>query len=276
MTAQEGSRKKPEIFFHVGLGKTGTTFLQYRAFPYFKGFEYIQRTRFHRAKDIIERGDASRYFVSFECDRQLEEVVKDWAKDYPDTIPIICFRRQDSWIASQYRRFVKNCHVMSFPELFDTHSDQGIFKKEHLSFRPMIDLLEEQFGHRPIVLFHDDLKKDPKGFIRELADRMGSEVDVEKLDLSTKHSSYSPKQLRFLMRVTRHIDLQKRVVFKNKVIEFFRKSVVNGTRYLILFIGRFWPDQGSGPLMDADTKENVRQMFEEDWAQVSEYASTQS
>lgn len=273
MTAQEGRPEKKEIYFHVGLGKTGTTFLQYRAFPHFEGFEYIQRTRFHKAKDIVREGTAQRYFISFECDRQLEEVVKDWARDFPDTIPIICFRRQDSWIASQYRRFVKNCHVRSFPELFDIKNDQGIFKKEHLLFRPMIDLLENHFSHPPIVVFHDDLKKDAKAFISNLAKRMGSKVDVGKLDLSSKHSSYSPRQLRFLMRVSHHIDLQKRVIFKNKVLEFFRKSMVNGTRYLILFIGRFWPDNGKGPLMTSETKEEIRQLFEDDWALVSAYTS---
>lgn len=265
-----------DIYFHLGLGKTGTTFLQYRAFPYFQGLDYIQRTKYHRAKDIIKRSSSDRYFLSFECDQQLEEVVKDWAADFPKTRPIICFRRHDSWIASQYRRFVKNGHVRSFQDMLDLEHDTGRFKQKDLYFRPMLDLLEQHFEYRPIVLFHDDLKADPKQFIHDLALAMDSDVDVEKLDLRSKHSSYSPRQLRFLLAFTAVIPLDKRVYFKNKTLEFIRRIFFEGFRYLILFIGRFWPDKGDGPLMQEADKKAVRDFYAKDWDAVLEYAQRAS
>lgn len=264
----------PEIFFHIGLGKTGTTFLQYRAFPFFQGLEYIQRTRFRKAKEIIQNSESTRFFISFECDQQLEEVAKDWAKDYPQTTPIIVFRKHDSWIASQFRRFVKNCHVRSFKELLDLQSDTGIFKKKDLEFYAMIEMLEETFQNKAIVLLYDDMRTDPQSFIQGLARRMDSSIDLHKVDFSKKHSSYSEKQLKGLLSTQRFISLKKRVVFKNKVVEFFRKTGVNGTRYLILFLSSLMPNSwfSNTPLLPKEELEAVQKEFDSDWDRILDRA----
>ena len=46
---------KPVIFFHVGLGKTGTTFLQDRFFPKLEGIDYLPRNKYHKAEEYIEK-----------------------------------------------------------------------------------------------------------------------------------------------------------------------------------------------------------------------------
>lgn len=262
----------PQIYFHLGLGKTGTTFLQYRAFPYFKGFHYIQRTKYRRAKEIIAKSNANRFFVSFECDQQLERVVKDWVKDHPQTTPILVFRRHDSWIASQFRRFLKNCNVTRFEELLDLERDTGKFKRKDLLFMPMIRMVEASFMSKPIVLLYDDMRADPKTFISVLARRMSTSVDVDSLDFSKKHSSYSDRQLAFVRKVSYYIPLRNKVVYSNRGIEFLRKSSVSWTRYLILFIGKLWPDQLKGkPLIDAATLKAVKDDYSQDWNEVVEY-----
>ena len=96
-----------QIFFHVGTGKTGTTFLQYRVFPKLRNIYYIQRTRYKNVKNIIAESDAQKILISREFDQQLEKEIRWFTHTYPDTTPIIVFRRHDSYIASQYRRFVK-------------------------------------------------------------------------------------------------------------------------------------------------------------------------
>ncbi len=264
----------PEIFFHIGLGKTGTTFLQYRAFPFFSGLEYIQRTRFRKAKEIIRTSSSSRFFISFECDQQLEDVAKDWAMTFPDTRPIIVFRRHDSWIASQYRRFVKNCHVKEFKELYHLDGSSGLFKEKDLLFYPMVEMLELTFNKRAIVLLYDDMRADPKGFITNMAAMMGSDIDLSKVNFSNKHSSYSEKQLKGLRASQKYINLKKKVIFKNRTMEFFRKTAVNGTRYLILAVSRFVPDSkfSEKPLVTEGELSALREVFASDWDKIVERA----
>ena len=155
----EPSEKK--IYFHVGTGKTGTTFLQYRIFPELKGIHYIQRTRYRKAKKIINRTHYAKYLISREFDQQLEEQVKLFAADFPDTIPIIVFRRHDDYIASQYRRFVKNGFTGGFTDFFDVENDKGYFRKTDLDYSRQIKILEENFNSKPVVLFYDELRNNP-------------------------------------------------------------------------------------------------------------------
>jgi len=157
-----------EIYFHVGLGKTGSTFLQYNVFPKLKGVHYIQRTRYKQAIDIIKRTKHQRYFVSNEFDQQLEEEVLRFSSVFPNTTPIIVFRRQDEWIASQYRRFIKNGHTFPFNEFIDLENDTGYFKIKDLQFYDMIGLLKKHFTKPPLVLFYNDMKHHLKHLLIKL------------------------------------------------------------------------------------------------------------
>ena len=108
-----------EIYFHVGLAKTATTFLQYKVFPNFKNIHYLQRTHYKHFRKSIEQAKADKIFISNEFDRQLEKEADNFSSYYPQAKPIIVLRRHDSWIASQYRRAVKNGNTNSFYEFID-------------------------------------------------------------------------------------------------------------------------------------------------------------
>ena len=97
---------------------------------------------------------------------------------------------------------------------------------------------------------------------------------MSTIDFSKKHSSYSEKQLKGLLRTQQYINLQKKVVFKNRVIEFFRKTAVNGTRYLILFIAGLIPDRfySSESLLSDSDLEQVRSFYADDWQQILDRA----
>ena len=109
------------IYFHVGTSKTGTTFLQHRVFPKFKNIYYIRAARYRRVFKIINNTNFKKYLASKEFDQQLEREVKIFSDEYPQAQPIIVFRRHDKYIASQYRRFVKNGFTGNFIDFFDSH-----------------------------------------------------------------------------------------------------------------------------------------------------------
>ncbi|NPA38061.1 MAG: hypothetical protein GXO47_14555, partial [Chlorobi bacterium] len=95
-----------QIFFHTGLSKTASTFLQERVFPLFEGVEYIHRMyRYNRVFDIISGTRKKKILISREFDKQFERELSRFSPKYPDIQVFIVLRRQDSWIASQYRRY---------------------------------------------------------------------------------------------------------------------------------------------------------------------------
>lgn len=263
-----------EIYFHVGLGKTASTFLQKQVFPYFEGVEYIHRNhRYKRAKEIIKESDASKFFISREFDQQFEDVLTEYATHFPDTTIIIVFRKQGGWIASQYRRFVKSGLLIPFKDFFDLEGDTGVFKKHDLEYMRYIKIVEKNFTKKPLVLFYEDLRKSPVNFIDRFATKMKVTYDVTKINLKTRHSSYSEKQLKALMRVGEFVSLRKdnrKTYWAYQFVRFY----TNALRYNTLFIAKFLPNQwfDKDSLIPLSDLSEVEGFYANDWKLVKEYA----
>jgi len=240
--------------------------LQHRVFPYFKDIFYIPTTRYKKSIKIIEAKKHLRYLVSREFDQQLEQEVKWFSQNYPNAKPIIVFRRHDSYIASQYRRFVKNGFRGNFQDFFNLNNS-GYFKKHDLDFSRQIKILEEHFTHKPLVLIYEDLKSNPKQFINKLSDEIKAPVDLKDVNFNKKHTSYSEKQLKAVIAVGKHINLLKRRVFKNSILHFFWKLYLESIRYSILYTSKLIPKKffSSKPLISKKELEEVRNFYEKDW-----------
>lgn len=265
---------KNEVYFHVGLGKTASTFLQEQVFPHFKDMEYVHRNyRYQKVEEVINESKFKKIFVSREFDQQFEDEVSKFAKHHPDTTAIVVFRRQGPWMASQYRRFFKNGHMEPFPRFFDLEKDNGRFKKQDLRYQNYLRIIEENFTKKPLVLFYEDLRKDPIAFIDKIANVMSVTYDVSDINLSPRHSSYSEKQLKFLKIVGEKIDLTKEET-GNVGVDLFRRFYTNMIRYNTLFLAKILPDSwvANSPLIEQIFLDEIDAYYENDWLAVKEYA----
>lgn len=265
------SEHEKEVFFHVGLGKVASTYLQYRFFPKLKGIKYIQRTEYWRYHAAIQSSDERRFLISREFDRQLETEVRQFSADYPNAQYIIILRRHDSWIASQYRRFVKNGMYMPFEEFIDLKDDNGFWKIEQMTFHPMLQMVEEISGQRPIVLLYDELRRDPWSFYDKIADCLGATYDRKDISLKPVHRSYSEKQL----KVIRSLRLYDHEPYGNMrdPVDWLRRRWRFLVCYSILYPAALLPERWvpSEPLIAEDALEQVRQYFSDDWNACLEY-----
>lgn len=268
------SSSEQTIYFHVGTGKTGTTFLQYRVFPKFKGIHYIQRTQYKKAIKIIQSTTHPKYLVSREFDQQLEREVRAFAQTLPQATPIIVFRRHDSYIASQYRRFVKNGYTAPFSTFFNLQNDTGYFKQQDLNYYRQIEILEQCFEQKPIVLFYENMKQNPKAFIAQLATHLGVQIDYQEVDFSKKHASYSEQQLKAIQAVGKYINLRKRRVYKNGFLHLLFKMYLGSVRYTTLYIAKWLPSSffSDQPLIDAQELQAVQAFYQADWTRCQSYA----
>lgn len=263
-----------KIFFHVGLSKTASTYLQEKVFPLFEGVEYIHRMyRYKRVFEIIEKSEKNIILISREFDHQFEQELKRFAPKYPDIQIIIVFRRQDAWIASQYRRFFKNGHTIPFTDFFNLEENKGIFTKKDLYFTRYIETVENLFTKKPLVLLYDDLRKDPVAFFDYIAQIIGVSYDQTKVNLKSKHKSYSEKQLKALRAVSNIISLRKDNI-KSPLLYQLKRFYTNIIRYSVLYISKVLPDSyfGKEPLIDPKDLKAVKEYFADDWKYISEYA----
>jgi hypothetical protein len=272
------TNKFKKVFFHVGLAKTGTTYLQHKFFPKLRGIKYIQRTKYRNFKyvKIIKKTDFDKYLISNEFDRQLKQEIENIASVYPHAKIIIVLRRHDSWIASQYKRRIKNGYSFSFGEFIDLDEDQGFWKQEDLYFFPMLKMIESKFKSRPLVLFYHDLREDPYLFLEKISKFLGTTFDKESIDLSPKHRSFNEKQLKIIRKFSRFLFSQdfeySEKYWISKIQRLFRMI----PRYFILFTSLLVPGflVEESPLIPKKELEKVREYYEEDWIKCLEYAST--
>lgn len=263
-----------KVFFHVGLGKTGTTYLQYAFFPKLKGIHYIQRTRYQHAHEIISRTNYSSYLVSREFDQQLEDEVAKFSRHYPDASVIIVLRRHDQWIASQYRRFAKNGIHVDFNEFFDIDNDQGQWKQADLEYMRKLKIIEKYFSQKPLVLFQDELRADPYAFFDKIAAYTGSSYDKAAISLKPVHRSYSDKQLKAVRKLSKILFPTHEKYSRKTLRGWLQWRRIQLTSYAIMHSARFMPESWfrNTELIPREPLEKIRQHYAADWEACKEYA----
>jgi hypothetical protein len=272
--AGEITRANRQIYFHVGLAKTASTWLQKKVFPKFHGIYYVKNTRYHRYASIINESHYPKYLVSREFDRQLDREVSRFAKIYPDAYPIIVLRRHDSWIASQYRRRLKNGFGLPFDAFFDLAQDEGYWKQSDLYFLPKLQILEKHFRHKALVLFYEDLQTDPIAFVGKIARYCGAQYDRNSLSLSPIHPSHVDKQLKVLRWVSHHFLSPVQEFSDRRTWRRIQKLSRSLATYLILYPSVLLPEAWTPEedLIRKELLERIRIQYADDWRQCHEFA----
>ncbi len=265
-----------EIYFHVGLGKTASKFLQHKVFPKLKGIEYLPTHRYRHAQKLIKNSSSDKILVSREFDNQLEEETLKFARHFPQAKVIIILRRHDSWLASQYRRYVKNGGSLSFDAFFDLEKNQGIWKTDKTFFYPKIEFLEKLFQLRPLVLFYEDLKKNPITFIESILKYTGTHCNMDEISLKPHHASYNEKQLKVMRKVAGFFFSKKKRIFsQNPLLNFIQKRVQLLVSYFFLYTALLIPDflLSKKSLIPAESLERVKKYYEDDWNKCKSYCT---
>lgn len=265
-----------DIYFHVGLGKVASTYLQHEFFPKLQSIEYIPTNRYRKSKQILAKKGPGSYLVSREFDRQFEREVTKFCTTYPDAKIIVIFRKHSSWIASQYRRYAKNGFHWGFEKFMDFEKDKGHWQQKDLLFYPKLEVIERCSTQKPLVLFHDDLKKDPLAFLHRIADFIGSSFDPDRISLESVHTSYSEKQLKVLQAFCRRFKKKLPRAYHNKVLHWLLYRPWWGLFHLVMYTAVLIPDRWvpDAPLISTQQLEEIDQRYQEDWDRVKQYAAS--
>lgn len=264
-----------QVFFHIGLGKTASTYLQYKFFPKLRGIYYIQRTKYKKSPRIIARKNHHKFLVSREFDRQMERETKWFAGFYPHAKIIIILRQQDQWIASQYRRYIKNGGFLPFNQFIDLQNNEGIWDPKELEFYQKLLQVERTFGSKPLVLFHKDLKKDPHAFFNQICEFTGTSYDPNEIVLNPSHKSYSEKQLIILRKINRFLFSRHPRPIKNRIIHWLRFRSKWLFLHLLLYIIQLVPQAvtRNEVLIPEQDLNNIKSYYREDWDKCIQYAA---
>ncbi|MGR3809772.1 sulfotransferase domain-containing protein [Jiulongibacter sp. NS-SX5] len=263
-----------EIYFHVGVERTGTKFLQKRIFPKYKSVHFINKDRYADAKEIILRKEHSRYLVSMELNlnSHFEVEVRDFLSAFPNAKIIMVMRPISGWVISHYKRIIKNGFNLTL-EQFWSAKGESVFEPNELYYFPKIELLEKLTKTPPLYLLHPDLISDPKAFLRRIADYLGEPFNEEELDLSPVHKSYKERQLKALQLAMKYVNIARQKPYKNELRNRIYRLRVDLIRYLVIYLTPFIPKAWlkSGAFVSKEQKEQIKTFYQKDWQKVLEF-----
>lgn len=255
------------IYFHVGLAKTGSTFLQKNFFPKLQNIKYISTHKYRKCIEIIKNTNYESYLISREFDRQLEGEVKKILTHFPETKIIIVFREHKKWITSQFKRFSKNGYHFSFEDFYN-NQNSGFWKKEDMMYIDKINIVKKYCKHEPLVLNFDDLKINSHYYLTKISDYTNSSYKKSDISLNVVHKSYSEKQLIFLKGFCR--------IFKPKPPEYYANDKLKHWLYyrpwwllfhLVMYFAYFLPKKliVKKPLIDNKYLDKTMKKYKNDW-----------
>ena len=261
------------IYFHVGLAKTGSTFLQNNFFPKLKNIKYINTHKYRRCIDIINNTNYDSYLISREFDRQLEGEVKKILNHFPETKIIIVFREHKKWISSQFKRFSKNGYHFKFEDFYN-NTNSGYWKNEYMIYIDKINIIKKYSKYDPLVLNFDELKINPHSYLSKISEYTNSNYSKSNISLNVVHKSYSEKQLIFLKGFCR--------IFKPNPPKYYADNKLKHWLYfrpwwllfhLVMYVAYFLPKNMivKKPLIDNNYLKKTMKKYKSDWDEILKY-----
>ncbi len=184
-----------KVFIHIGLHKTGTTFLQKQVFPYIEDIHYVEKEesiRFdmnlnEKKVNLISNEDLSgnpwlkNVHDRFRIADRLKRV-------FPKAKIIVGTRNKSSWVKSLYKNYVRKGGIYDFKTF-----KNDIFEEDYLEFDEYINYLKKLFDDVYVYQF-EDLKKDSFQFVKDMCEYIG--CSVPSFDNQKRNVAWNDRQLR--------------------------------------------------------------------------------
>ena len=180
-----------KVFIHVGLHKTGTTFLQNEVFPKIPEINYQRKVdlttsvvegKINLFSDENLDGGSYRLF-SKPTDRY--KIAMNLYKMFPNAGIIVCLRDEKSWLRSAWKQYVMSYYGYTFNEYCKK------MDKETLNFKGYVLYLSNLFSDNVLVTNYETLVKDPQSFVKGICDFIGVETPTFENKETYKSLSYS-------------------------------------------------------------------------------------
>jgi len=181
-----------KIVIHLGLHRTGTTFLQKEVFEKMLDVNYIFDDSLHRFEILNDINLISNEGLSLSMPHSYThrlQVLKHIKKLFPDAKIIIGFREKKSWLKSCYYRYILSGGTSTYDDYLEVYAENIIDYDKYL-FE-----VKKNFSEVFVYQF-EDLKKNPDKVISDMCNFIGCKVPNYKI--VKRNASLNEKQLNTL------------------------------------------------------------------------------
>jgi len=278
------------LFIHVGLPKTGTTFMQEKVFKTWQGVNYLGRP-FHFSRlfklnqvffpiSIISSenilGKLGEDIFSSAPEHSYRSsnflAIKNLATIFPNAKIILSLCRQDTFVESIYKQYLRNGGNLSISGLYTPNSQSGILHDEDLEFIPLIECIIQNFQTPPFVFLREEIATDLDGLMEDLAHFIGTSTVPQVNNRRPLNAGVMSLEGDFL-RYLNGSSLIVRFLKVRAVHLFFKIFGLTGSTYEIASLLRNFGRQTPIKIPEPH-KLAMRDEFCSDWSAVLEYVRT--
>lgn len=263
-----------EIYFHLGLPKVASSFLQKEIFPNLKNIKFHPKQKFDEYKYLKGLDLQKNHLFSSEKNRGLEEAIEEIIEYFPEAKFIYLVRRQDLWIFSKYKYYIRKHGWKSFEDFFDIENNKGVWRREELFFSNKIKYIEKLSKSKPLVLTHDTLKSNPDLFFQRITQYTGTTLSAKARKSRIIKKAFSEKQLiflRFFNRIYRYKEAKTPYKFLNILHYRYRQHLLHSIAFFCRFLPNFLIGKRS-LIDDMIIFNRIRSYYKEDWKYCVEYS----
>ncbi len=211
--------KEPKLFIHLGLPKTGTTFLQHHIFPQLpKEVLFLEKATNVSIWELLD-SNAKKLLISSEhlLANPFKKYDIGWKSTFvnnfhrlhqlfPTARYILTLRKQEGLLASYYKEHISKGGRTNYPDIdafFDIENNQGHIKMEDLYFTELIELIHSISGELPLIILQEEVKANPEVVFQHLCYFMElKEVTYQAVKKQVNIGVYK-KQAAWLLRMNR-------------------------------------------------------------------------
>lgn len=163
----------PQLTFHAGLPKTGSSFLQARVFRHARGGRYLRgQLPFSYVQQGLATGegpmlvsDERLTWPTLERDklalRERENTLASLCRQFPQAQLLLFVREPSELIRSHYAQFLHDGGPYRFDEFFRSYVHADAFQLDRL-----IEEIRRQPWRRVLLIDYADLNRDPQRVVR--------------------------------------------------------------------------------------------------------------
>ncbi|WP_340118800.1 hypothetical protein [Pelagibius sp. 7325] len=268
------------LYFHVGLHKTATTYLQRLVFPRWAGIKYL---RYRNIEYFLRLSDSEKYLISCEglsggtfarLDDRLRGL-RRLAAMFPGSHAIIGLRPHGGFVASLYSQYLRYGGSAPFEAFFslDGPQENVVWRREDLSFRALIEQLETAFGEAPFVFQMSELKTNRDGLMADLSAFLGTPGGPPpEVDDKAQNISLGAWQGHLLRTINRRAGVSHTPDGRNRPFPRLARWRLDPTTICHKVLGRL----PGGPLVSGEVRQRIDAAYRDDWDFVTDYIKSLS
>ena len=266
-----------KFILHLGMPKTGSTYLQNHLFRRLKDIRVIRG--WTSLRKIVTTPNNKHLILSDETLSgditkphlydQFDTNVSNLSMLFPNAIILFGIRNHESFILSCFKQSLRNGLVIKLEDYFNAHNS-GLLKDEDILFYPRIERLKEVFP-RVIIYTIEELKNNEDNIIEEI----NKSLCIEKIDKCNNIKTKSNEGFDKIGNYYRYYKINKINSFcrKNRLPTLYHKifTIVGVDFRKCAESSSFWMKSNNENLdFDQATKKYIQDRFSSDWNQAIE------